>query len=145
MPVTSSRASTSWSPAGAVYMPIPDAPVKEIMKDMMEMSRAVQHLARGLFPRHYLSGQMRDNLPVATTKGTPVRNLQDSIAFELTNFIEMNKHWVPLRHQGHGTCRMEHRVSSSVSTSSDSARSAMSTSGCTSARPPLASSSKNTS
>ncbi|KAI5116089.1 hypothetical protein M0805_006622 [Coniferiporia weirii] len=68
MPVTSSRASTSWSPAGAVYMPIPDAPVKEIMKDMMEMSRAVQHLARGLFPRHYLSGQMRDNLPVATTK-----------------------------------------------------------------------------
>lgn len=31
----------------------------------------------------------------------PVGNLQDSIAFVLTNFIEMNKLWVRLQHQGH--------------------------------------------
>lgn len=29
-----------------VYMSIEDAPVKEIMKDMMEMSRGVQHPIR---------------------------------------------------------------------------------------------------
>ena len=48
---------------GSVYMGIPDAPVKEVMKDMMEMSRGVQHPTRGLFLRHYLSGQTRDSLP----------------------------------------------------------------------------------
>lgn len=54
---------------GAVYMSIPDAPVKEIMKDMMEMSRGVLHPIRGLFLRHYLSGQTRDHLPVGTSSG----------------------------------------------------------------------------
>ncbi|KFY21634.1 hypothetical protein V493_07244 [Pseudogymnoascus sp. VKM F-4281 (FW-2241)] len=48
---------------GTVYMAIEDAPVKEIMKDMMEMSRGVQHPIRGLFLRYYLSGQARDHLP----------------------------------------------------------------------------------
>ena len=54
---------------GSVYMSIPDAPVKEIMKDMMEMSRGVQHPTRGLFLRHYLSGQTRDYLPVGNDDG----------------------------------------------------------------------------
>lgn len=54
---------------GSVYMSIPDAPVKEIMKDMMEMSRGVLHPIRGLFLRHYLSGQTRDHLPVGTDEG----------------------------------------------------------------------------
>ncbi|OCB90773.1 vacuolar protein sorting-associated protein 35 [Sanghuangporus baumii] len=89
---------------GSVYMSIPDAPVKEIMKDMMEMSRGVQHPTRGLFLRHYLSGQTRDHLPVGNDTG-PVGNLQDSIAFVLTNFIEMNKLWVRLQHQGHSRDR----------------------------------------
>ena len=54
---------------GSVYMSIPDAPVKEIMKDMMEMSRGVLHPIRGLFLRHYLSGQTRDHLPVGLEPG----------------------------------------------------------------------------
>ncbi|QRW05846.1 vacuolar protein sorting-associated protein 35 [Ceratobasidium sp. AG-Ba] len=65
---------------GSVYMSIPDAPVKEIMKDMMEMSRGVQHPTRGLFLRHYLSGQTRDNLPIGDSQ-TQSGNLHDSIAF----------------------------------------------------------------
>jgi hypothetical protein len=81
-------------------MSIPDAPIKEIMKDMMEMTRGVQHPTRGLFLRHYLSGQTRDWLPIGESNG-PNGNLQDSIAFVLTNFIEMNKLWVRLQHQGH--------------------------------------------
>ncbi|WVQ85663.1 hypothetical protein IAT38_007829 [Cryptococcus sp. DSM 104549] len=85
---------------GSVYMSIPDAPVKEIMKDMLEMSRGVQHPTRGLFLRHYLSGQTRDFLPIGNSDG-PGGNLQDSIGFVLTNFIEMNKLWVRLQHQGH--------------------------------------------
>ncbi|KAF9466893.1 vacuolar protein sorting-associated protein 35 [Collybia nuda] len=89
---------------GSVYMSIPDAPIKEIMKDMMEMSRGVLHPIRGLFLRHYLSGQTRDHLPVGIDAG-PSGNLQDSISFVLTNFIEMNKLWVRLQHQGHSRDR----------------------------------------
>ncbi|KAK8192521.1 retromer complex subunit Vps35 [Zalaria obscura] len=85
---------------GTVYMGIEDAPVKEIMKDMMEMSRGVQHPIRGLFLRYYLSGQARDYLPTGDGQG-PEGNLQDSISFVLTNFVEMNKLWVRLQHQGH--------------------------------------------
>ncbi|KAF9261927.1 vacuolar protein sorting-associated protein 35 [Marasmius fiardii PR-910] len=89
---------------GSVYMSIADAPVKEIMKDMMEMSRGVLHPIRGLFLRHYLSGQTRDHLPIGVDTG-PTGNLQDSISFVLTNFIEMNKLWVRLQHQGHSRDR----------------------------------------
>ncbi|KAL2810663.1 vacuolar protein sorting-associated protein 35 [Aspergillus granulosus] len=84
---------------GTVYMSVEDAPVKEIMKDMMEMSRGVQHPIRGLFLRYYLSGQARDYLPSGTGDG-PEGNIQDSINFILTNFVEMNKLWVRLQHQG---------------------------------------------
>ncbi|KAK0383040.1 hypothetical protein NLU13_8956 [Sarocladium strictum] len=85
---------------GTAYMSIEDAPVKELMKDMMDMSRGVQHPIRGLFLRYYLSGQARDYLP--TTEGDgPEGNLGDSINFVLTNFVEMNKLWVRLQHQGH--------------------------------------------
>lgn len=55
---------------GTVYMSIPDAPIKEIMKDMMEMTRGVQHPTRGLFLRHYLSGMTRDHLPVGNDPGS---------------------------------------------------------------------------
>jgi vacuolar protein sorting-associated protein 35 len=85
---------------GTVYMAIEDAPVKEIMKDMMEMSRGVQHPVRGLFLRYYLVGQARDHLPTGRGDG-PEGNLQDSINFIITNFVEMNKLWVRLQHQGH--------------------------------------------
>ena len=84
---------------GTVYMSIEDAPVKEIMKDMMEMSRGVQHPIRGLFLRYYLTGQARDHLPQGSGDG-PEGNLQDSINFILTNFVEMNKLWVRWQHQG---------------------------------------------
>lgn len=85
---------------GTAYMSIEGAPVKELMKDMMDMSRGVQHPIRGLFLRYYLSGQARDFLPTGEGDG-PEGNLQDSINFILTNFVEMNKLWVRLQHQGH--------------------------------------------
>ncbi|CAN6619228.1 vacuolar protein sorting-associated protein 35 [Trichomonascus vanleenenianus] len=85
---------------GTVYMSIPEAPVKEIMRDMMEMCRGVQHPIRGLFLRYYLSQRCKDYLPIGSSDG-PEGNLQDSIQFTITNFIEMNKLWVRLQHQGH--------------------------------------------
>ncbi|KPM44812.1 hypothetical protein AK830_g1739 [Neonectria ditissima] len=93
---------------GTAYMSVADAPVKELMKDMMDMSRGVQHPIRGLFLRYYLSGQARDYLPTGDGDG-PEGNLSDSINFVLTNFVEMNKLWVRLQHQGHSRER-EQRV-----------------------------------
>ena len=73
---------------GSVYMSVPEAPVKEIMKDMMEMSRGVLHPIRGLFLRHYLSGQTRDNLPTrpATRSAYRMSNgntLMDTVILQL--------------------------------------------------------------
>lgn len=85
---------------GTVYMSIPDAPVKEIMRDMMDMCRGVQHPIRGLFLRYYLTQTSREYLPVGTSDG-PEGNLEDSVHFIITNFVEMNKLWVRLQHQGH--------------------------------------------
>lgn len=85
---------------GTAYMSVPEAPVKEIMKDMIEMCRGVQHPVRGLFLRYYLSQAARDHLPTGNSNG-PEGNSQDSIQFIVTNFIEMNKLWVRLQHQGH--------------------------------------------
>ena len=89
---------------GSVYMGMEASPIKEIMRDMMEMSRGVQHPIRGLFLRHYLSGQTKDFMPIGQADGVQ-GNLQDSIQFTLTNFIEMNKLWVRLQHQGHSRDR----------------------------------------
>lgn len=50
--------------------------------------------------RYYLSQQARDYLPTGNGDG-PEGNFQDSISFIVTNFIEMNKLWVRLQHQGH--------------------------------------------
>ena len=54
---------------GSVYMSIPEAPVKEIMKDMMEMSWGLLHPIRGLFLHHDLSGQTRGHLSVGINSG----------------------------------------------------------------------------
>ena len=85
---------------GTVYMSIGNAPVREILKDILEMSRGVQHPVRGLFLRYYLMGQAKPHLPTGPEDG-PAGNLQDSVNFILTNFVEMNKLWVRLQHQGH--------------------------------------------
>ncbi|KAJ2849279.1 retromer complex subunit Vps35 [Coemansia brasiliensis] len=74
-------------------------PVREVMMDMLEMSRGVQHPTRGLFLRYYLSQMTKDYLPLGSTDG-PEGSLEDSTHFILTNFVEMNKLWVRLQHQG---------------------------------------------
>lgn len=92
---------------GSVYMSVAGSPVKEIMSDMLEMSRGVQHPIRGLFLRYYLSqrtkGLLSSEMNGKDTKTNPKGNLNDSIKFIITNFIEMNKLWVRWQHQGHSS------------------------------------------
>jgi len=40
-----------------------NAPKREIMMDMLDMCKGIQHPVRGLFLRHYLAGVTRDCLP----------------------------------------------------------------------------------
>ncbi|KAJ2484569.1 retromer complex subunit Vps35 [Coemansia sp. RSA 2320] len=74
-------------------------PVREIMLDMLDMTRGVQHPTRGLFLRYYLGQMTKDYLPLSANNG-PGGSLEDSTHFILTNFAEMNKLWVRLQHQG---------------------------------------------
>lgn len=48
---------------GSVYIKSQEAPAKDILKDLVEMSRGVQQPIRGLFLRSYLSQISRDKLP----------------------------------------------------------------------------------
>lgn len=91
---------------GTVYISMPGAPVKEVMKDLMDMCRGVQHPIRGLFLRYYLNQKTKDLLPTSPESSNEMAgNLEDSIQFIITNFIEMNKLWVRLQHQGHSSER----------------------------------------
>ncbi|KAI4316959.1 hypothetical protein L6164_024880 [Bauhinia variegata] len=48
---------------GSVYVRCKDAPVKDVLKDLVEMCIGVQHPLRGLFLRSYLCRISRDKLP----------------------------------------------------------------------------------
>lgn len=85
---------------GTTYMSTNDAPTKEIMKDMIEMCRGVQHPIRGLFLRYYLSQRIKDLLPISNDV-----DFKETVDFLISNFIEMNKLWVRLQHQGHSSER----------------------------------------
>ncbi|KAJ2772720.1 retromer complex subunit Vps35, partial [Coemansia nantahalensis] len=76
-------------------------PVREIMMDMLEMTRGVQHPTRGLFLRYYLGQMTKDYLPLGKGGDSDIGgSLEDATHFTLTNFVEMNKLWVRLQHQG---------------------------------------------
>jgi len=85
----------------SVYIKSKKAPAKDILFDLVELCRGVQHPMRGLFLRNYLSQIARDKLPDSGSEyegngGT----VKDSIEFILQNFGEMNKLWVRMQHQG---------------------------------------------
>ncbi|XP_054797418.1 vacuolar protein sorting-associated protein 35B-like isoform X2 [Prosopis cineraria] len=86
---------------GSVYIRSKDAPVREVLKDLVEMCRAVQHPIRGLFLRSYLSQVSRDKLPdIGSIDEGDADSVMDSVDFVLQNFTEMNKLWVRLQYQG---------------------------------------------
>lgn len=86
---------------GGVYITSKEAPAKDILKDLIEMIKGVQHPMRGLFLRHYLTQVSKNRLPDV---GSPYEgiggNVHDAISFLLQNFTEANRLWVRLQHQG---------------------------------------------
>lgn len=91
--------------AGSVYIKSKEVPAKDILKDVVEMAKGVQHPMRGLFLRNYVSHMTKDKLPDTDNdyegEGGTVSN---SVDFVLQNFSEMNKLWVRMQFQRkHGT------------------------------------------
>lgn len=113
---------------GLVYIKTKPVLCRDVLKDMVEMCRGVQHPLRGLFLRNYLLQCTRNVLadvvgesgglsggpppPISLSAGEEELggeedsaaaggSVQDSIDFVLMNFAEMNKLWVRMQHQGH--------------------------------------------
>ncbi|XP_010426686.1 PREDICTED: vacuolar protein sorting-associated protein 35C [Camelina sativa] len=86
---------------GSVYIKSKDVTTTDILKDLVEMCRAVQHPLRGLFLRSYLAQVTRDKLPsiVSELEGDGDAQM-NALEFVLQNFTEMNKLWVRMQHQG---------------------------------------------
>ncbi|XP_047979890.1 vacuolar protein sorting-associated protein 35B-like isoform X2 [Salvia hispanica] len=86
---------------GSVYIKSKEAPAKDILRDLVEMCRAVQHPVRGLFLRSYLAQVSRDKLPdIGSEYEGEGDTVMDAVEFVLQNFTEMNKLWVRMQHQG---------------------------------------------
>ncbi|KAL8514765.1 hypothetical protein ACS0TY_013737 [Phlomoides rotata] len=86
---------------GSVYIKSKEAPAKDVLKDLVEMCRAVQHPIRGLFLRSYLAQVSRDKLPdIGSEYASEGDSVTDAVEFVLQNFIEMNKLWVRMQNQG---------------------------------------------
>jgi vacuolar protein sorting-associated protein 35 len=87
---------------GSVYIQTRELPAKDILKDLLEMVKGVQHPIRGLFLRYYLNKICKDKLP---DKGNEYEgeggDTQDSIEFITQNMSEMNRLWIRMQHTGH--------------------------------------------
>lgn len=87
---------------GIVYIKAKESPSKDVLRDLVEMCRGVQHPLRGLFLRNYLLTSTKELVPdeastdeAAAADGTVL----DAVDFIMTNFSEMNKLWVRMQHQ----------------------------------------------
>ncbi|KAL6995863.1 Vacuolar protein sorting-associated protein 35B [Sarracenia purpurea var. burkii] len=86
---------------GSVYIKSKDPPAKDVLKDLVEMCRGVQHPIRGLFLRSYLAQVSRDKLPdIVSEYEGDADTVMDAVEFVLQNFTEMNKLWVRMQLQG---------------------------------------------
>ncbi|ESO10541.1 hypothetical protein HELRODRAFT_96873 [Helobdella robusta] len=114
---------------GIVYIKSNELSRKDVLKDLVEMCRGVQHPLRGLFLRNYLLQCAKNVLPdvddveevedvvvashaapraiaglnkvITGNIDTDSGTIKDSISFIQLNFAEMNKLWVRMQHQGH--------------------------------------------
>ena len=86
---------------GGVYIASKEAPAKDILTDMAEMIKCVQHPMKGLFLRNYLSQVTKNKLPDV---GSPYEGVggtvQDAYVFVLKNFCETNRLWIRLQTVG---------------------------------------------
>ena len=86
---------------GAVYIKARQAPAKDILNDLVEMAKGVQHPMRGLFLRNYLAQACKDKLPDAGSEYEGHGgDVSDAVDFVLQNFSETNRLWVRMQNQG---------------------------------------------
>ncbi|KAI8469398.1 MAG: vacuolar protein sorting-associated protein 35 [Monoraphidium minutum] len=91
---------------GCLFIRSGEGSSKELLKDLVEMTKGVQHPTRGLFLRAFLCQRSRGLLPDTGSKFEGSGgDITDAIDFLLTNFVETNKLWVRMQHQGSGRDR----------------------------------------
>lgn len=92
---------------GIVYIKTQEYSRRDILRDLVEMCRGVQHPLRGLFLRNYLLQCTKNVLPDTLEESSTHEDgvIQDSIDYIQLNFAEMNKLWVRMQHQGHSRDR----------------------------------------
>jgi vacuolar protein sorting-associated protein 35 len=54
--------------AGSVFIESQETSAKEILKDLVEMAKGIQHPMRGLFLRYFLLKKLKDRLPDKKSK-----------------------------------------------------------------------------
>nr|CAG4649078.1 EOG090X00QE [Scapholeberis mucronata]SVE93443.1 EOG090X00QE [Scapholeberis mucronata] len=90
---------------GVVYIKTNEQSRRDILRDLVEMCRGVQHPLRGLFLRNYLLQCTRNLLPDLAEEDPLATesygNVRDAVDFVQLNFSEMNKLWVRMAYQGH--------------------------------------------
>lgn len=96
---------------GAAYINSKEAPAKDILQDLVEMTKGVQHPLRGLFLRNYLAEMTRNKLPDVDNQYSQAGGgtTEDSIDFILANFTEMNKLWVRMQPPERGGVKLRER------------------------------------
>lgn len=86
---------------GGVYIASKEASATDILTDMAEMIKCVQHPMKGLFLRNYLSQVTKNKLP---DLGSPYEGVggtvQDAYIFVLKNYCETNRLWIRLQTVG---------------------------------------------
>ncbi|KAG2987091.1 hypothetical protein PC121_g22141 [Phytophthora cactorum] len=92
---------------GSVYIKSREAPARDVLTDLVEMTKGVQYPLRGLFLRHYLSLSVRDKLPDTGSvyEQSGGGTVSDAINFLLQNLRETNQLWIRLQHQKTGGSR----------------------------------------
>lgn len=96
---------------GSVYIKSKEAPAREVLTDLVEMTKGVQYPLRGLFLRNYLSICVKDKLPdVGSEYEGEGGSVEDAIAFLLQNFSETNRLWIRMQNQKAGVAAIKDRA-----------------------------------
>jgi vacuolar protein sorting-associated protein 35 len=83
---------------GVTYIQSGEAPGAEILRDMAELCKGVQHPIRGLFLRYYLLQMTKDKLQSVAAESP--QGLEEVVDFILSNFNETTRLWIRVQSQG---------------------------------------------
>jgi vacuolar protein sorting-associated protein 35 len=82
---------------GVAYIQSREAPGAEILRDMAELCKGVQHPIRGLFLRYYLLQMTKDKLQSVASESA--NGLEEVVDFILNNFNESTRLWIRVQSQ----------------------------------------------